>query len=273
MTVAIPLTADECDDLRDAEAVIRRGMETFVEVGTALAAIRDRRLYRQTHTTFEAYCSQQWSLSRPHTYRMIEAAEIATALSPMGDTPVPTNERQARALVGLPPEQAAQVMRAADLQTGGKVTAKAITEVRESRTPVRTPQPETVRTVDDSRGETGTARSDLPAETRDPTTDFVPADSVDSPAAIAAAAIREARSAPASVFGQKLVPDLRRWRDWLRLPEVGGPANVAADLFDRPEALDPRDTAAYWLSVLEDAERWISECRTALRRGMLKVAK
>lgn len=39
--------------LEENEAIIERGLATFVEVGTALAEIRDNRLYRESHGTFE----------------------------------------------------------------------------------------------------------------------------------------------------------------------------------------------------------------------------
>ena len=79
--------------LDELEAVIERGMQTFVEVGEALMEIRDGRLYKQDYGTFEAYCKERWGFSRGHGYRLIAAAE----LSPVGDIP-PANERQAREL-------------------------------------------------------------------------------------------------------------------------------------------------------------------------------
>jgi hypothetical protein len=52
----LPLSATDEARLIDFERRIERGLTTFVEVGNLLAAIRQDRLYRQTHTTFEAYC-------------------------------------------------------------------------------------------------------------------------------------------------------------------------------------------------------------------------
>ena len=59
------LTPIESDRLALEESTIDRGLKTFVAVGNALAAIRDKRLYRQTHGTFEAYCEQRWNLAKP----------------------------------------------------------------------------------------------------------------------------------------------------------------------------------------------------------------
>jgi len=61
-----------------------RGLATFVEVGQALMKIRDARLYRETHETFESYCRERWGWSRRHANRTIQAAEVAGVLGPMG---------------------------------------------------------------------------------------------------------------------------------------------------------------------------------------------
>jgi hypothetical protein len=76
--------------------VIERGRQTFIEVGNALAAIRDGRLYQATHRSFEAYCRERWGMSRTHADRQIAAARRAE-LAPIGARP--ENEYQARRLV------------------------------------------------------------------------------------------------------------------------------------------------------------------------------
>jgi len=85
--------------LDECERVIKRGLATFVEVGEALMAIRDQRLYREKgYSRFEDYCQQEWGWSRIHAYRHIEAARVA-ALLPIGN--MPATESQARELVPL----------------------------------------------------------------------------------------------------------------------------------------------------------------------------
>ncbi len=59
--------------------------------------IRDKRLYRQTHSTFEAYCRERWGWSRQRAYQQIEAASYVSSLSTGVDKP--ETERQARALI------------------------------------------------------------------------------------------------------------------------------------------------------------------------------
>lgn len=106
------LTTSERHDLEALEDVVQRGLATFIEVGKALAEIRDRRLYRQTHGTFEEYCHDKWLLSRTRAYRLIDAAAVAEAVSPIGDIEPPANEAQARELVPLLREDEQQVVEA-----------------------------------------------------------------------------------------------------------------------------------------------------------------
>ena len=93
------LPSIERDRLAELEQTIERGLQTFVEVGQALAEIRDGRLYRATHDTFESYLSGRWNISRSRGYRLIDASAVVDALSPFGD--IPANEAQARELVPL----------------------------------------------------------------------------------------------------------------------------------------------------------------------------
>lgn len=92
-----PLAPDEAERLEALEAVVHRGLRSFIEVGEALAEIRARRLYR-VHGTFEEYCRVRWRMSRQRAYQLEGAARVARRLEPM----VPRSERQARALRRLP---------------------------------------------------------------------------------------------------------------------------------------------------------------------------
>jgi hypothetical protein len=97
----VVLTPNESARLEQLEAVVERGLQTFIEVGMALALIRDRRLYAATHDTFANYLRERWGISRSRGYRLIQAAEVAVAVSPNGDIEPPANEAQARELVPL----------------------------------------------------------------------------------------------------------------------------------------------------------------------------
>src|ERR1044071_7326862 len=55
--VALP-PADQAE-FDACEAVVRKGWDTYIEVGLALARIRDKELYRAEYSSFEAYCRFQ----------------------------------------------------------------------------------------------------------------------------------------------------------------------------------------------------------------------
>jgi phage N-6-adenine-methyltransferase len=93
------LVEEERLRLRSLEGVIEHGLARFVEVGEALLEIRDKRLYRETHTSFEQYCSERWGFRRAHAHRLIQSARVLRVLSPTGDAP--QSERQARELAPL----------------------------------------------------------------------------------------------------------------------------------------------------------------------------
>jgi hypothetical protein len=88
MTTA--LSKQQQSDLRACEQVIERGLSTFVQVGKALAKIRDERLYKTTHKSFERYCQERWEFSRQRASQLILAAEQST------DVDTFENESQAR---------------------------------------------------------------------------------------------------------------------------------------------------------------------------------
>jgi hypothetical protein len=125
-----PITLAESKRLIQLEAIVNQGRQTFVEVGMALAEIRDSRLYRADHSTFEAYCQQKWDFGRVQAHRLIDAATVVRLL-PIGNTI--TNEAQARELVRVAPEQRAEIIEEVHQQTGGKPTAAAIRLVVEKR--------------------------------------------------------------------------------------------------------------------------------------------
>lgn len=127
------LSPMECSALTFAEATIERGLASFVEVGEALAKVRDERLYRADYGTFEDYCRERWNLTASYARDLIGGSAQSVAIATVEpDAPRPSNLGQARALVGLEPDVAAKTMKAAHEATGGKVTAKAIKSVREA---------------------------------------------------------------------------------------------------------------------------------------------
>ena len=132
----------------------RKVERAFYEAGTALKELRDRRLYRSTHKTFEEYVQDRFGMKRAHSYRLIDAAAVVDNLFPLclqiGDNlsemspqemspnwrqnstgekltnPVPTNESQCRPLTQLEPDQQREVWQQAVEAAGGKVPSGRI---------------------------------------------------------------------------------------------------------------------------------------------------
>ncbi len=124
------LTQVENKRLKGLEAVIERGLNTFTEVGAALSEIRDTRLYRETHKTFEEYCQERWRMSKTYATRLVQSAEVVANLVPMG-TVLPETERQARPLAALKdPEQQRQAWTQVIEAAGDKgITAKEVQKI------------------------------------------------------------------------------------------------------------------------------------------------
>lgn len=115
---------------QDLERLSKRFLEiqgTFIEGGLILAEIRDRKLYRETHKTFEAFAKEHLNVERRHAYRLIDGAVVARDLCPVGHIPMPTAERQVRPLTALQsPEQRAEVWKEAVEKSGGKAPTETI---------------------------------------------------------------------------------------------------------------------------------------------------
>lgn len=57
------LTPAEIDDLSRLEGMAQQRLGSYLQVGHALAEIRDRHLYRGSHRSFETYVRERWGLS------------------------------------------------------------------------------------------------------------------------------------------------------------------------------------------------------------------
>ena len=121
--------------LADLEQVVEQGLDAFMVVGQALLEIRDARLYRETHGSFEAYLDERWGVSRSRGYQLIDAARVTKALSTGVDLDPPANEAQARALVPLAGDEQAMVEAWRDLRAhhDGRVTADLVRQAVSER--------------------------------------------------------------------------------------------------------------------------------------------
>ena len=121
------LIKEERELLQKHETTIKKGLNTFVEVGQALLEIRDKKLYRIEYKTFEEYCKQKWQISRPRSYQLIEASLAIENVYP--GIQMPKNEKEVRPLTSLEPEVQNAVWQQTVEKHGENITAKKVQEV------------------------------------------------------------------------------------------------------------------------------------------------
>lgn len=123
------LSLEEEADRQRLELKVERA---FYEAGSGLRELRDRRLYRSTHRTFEEYCRDMFGFQRRHSYQLIEAASVVDNLCANGAQSqvegetntaqiLPTSERQVRPLTTLAPDKQCEVWQQAVEEAGGKI--------------------------------------------------------------------------------------------------------------------------------------------------------
>lgn len=76
------------------ETTVRDGLRDFRRTGQALSEIRDNEFFRAGYDSFEAYLQDRWGFTPPQAGRLMEAADVAKVLDPLGIQP--RNEAQAR---------------------------------------------------------------------------------------------------------------------------------------------------------------------------------
>jgi len=137
------LTKQDRDELVRYEGIIKRGLHTFIEVGLALMAIRNSRLYREHYHTFEGYLAARWpELSSRRAYQLMEAAQVAHNVNhgSMNQGSPPASERHVRPLVKLEPdEQRTAWQRVIETAPNGKVTAAHVQQVVDELKPRAVP--------------------------------------------------------------------------------------------------------------------------------------
>ncbi|MBG1263718.1 hypothetical protein, partial [Nostoc commune] len=154
--VEIPeLTEQEISDRLLLERKVERA---FFEAGKALMELRDRRLYRSTHKTFEDYCSDRFSYTHRHVNYLIAGSliveniimgtnssqnEKADEMGTNSSQILPTSEVQVRPLAKLEPQQQPEAWQQAVEQAKGKVPSGRIVKDVVQRIMERTQVPNT----------------------------------------------------------------------------------------------------------------------------------
>lgn len=140
------LSPIESARLVDLERLVERFRSSFIEAGEALREIRDGRLYRTSHGTFDEYAKVRWSLTRSQAHRLIAATDIVAIIrmSPIGDI-LPVTESQARELIRLdnPEQQVAAWGNAVERADSDprRITAKIVKEEVDKLLPEKPEEP------------------------------------------------------------------------------------------------------------------------------------
>ncbi len=150
-TATINVTAVEVPELTEQEISDRLHLErkverAFFEAGKALMELRDRKLYRSTHKTFEEYCRDRFGHNRRQSYLLMDAAVIFDNLEQKCDRSdhiLPTNEWQIRPLSKLDPDIQPEAWEQAVESANGKVPSHRIVKDAVQRIMERTQVPNT----------------------------------------------------------------------------------------------------------------------------------
>lgn len=139
-TAVETLTLEEQANFVKYEKTIAEGLGHFAQTGLALKHIRNERLYKATHTTFEKYVQDRWQMGRQHAYRLINAAGFFSLVEDESKTAcdmvMPESESQIRPLLALDEGQRlAAWKQAMEKAAGEPITAATVQEVVEEMVP------------------------------------------------------------------------------------------------------------------------------------------
>lgn len=153
MTLFEPELAEaERTRLEELEAKIDAGLQTFVDVGLALLEIRDKKLYRRWHGTFEEYCGERWGFTAVRAKQLMDSAVIAKNLETIVSRPIA--ESHLRPLKNLQPDKQRVIYQdAINTAPNGKVTAAHVEATARRFVPPVAPD-EDEQFLDDLAGET-----------------------------------------------------------------------------------------------------------------------
>lgn len=139
--VVEPLSAAERAELAAIEIAIGDSLRSFTATGERLgghlARIRDARLYREQHATFESYVKAKFGMGRARAYQLIDLVDVRAIVSTRVDTP--PSERAARELAPLrsEPEALREKWSEAVERHGPTPTAAQVREIVRPEPPPR----------------------------------------------------------------------------------------------------------------------------------------
>ncbi len=105
--------------------------------------LRDRRLYRSTHATFEEYCRERFNFTRQAANYLIAGASVFEILTTNGCQKLPTSERQVRPITSLCEAEQVDCWQQAVIEAGNRVPSSRIVKevVQRIKNPTPAPMP------------------------------------------------------------------------------------------------------------------------------------
>lgn len=133
--IAEKLSPEERSLLAHREGQIKRGLESMDETIEALDAIRDKKLYRETHSSFDAYVQDKWGKTW-RRLRQLAAGEATVRALQQGGTVVPvipTHEAQVRSIATYPTPVKIEIWTNAVQSAGGQQPTAAQVETEKAK--------------------------------------------------------------------------------------------------------------------------------------------
>jgi hypothetical protein len=137
------LSPSEESERQRLEEIVER---SFFEAGRALKRLRDGKLYRSTHSSFESYVRERFAMRQSRSYQLIDAASVFEHLAskvPQFVELLPTNEAQCRPLTKLSKNEQVEIWQQAVSEAGGKVpparVVKSVVDRIREKNPVPNP--------------------------------------------------------------------------------------------------------------------------------------
>jgi hypothetical protein len=99
----MPLTPAQQDELRALELGIVQKYQVLLQIAQDLHQIRDRRLFKHTHPTFELYCRERWGLEQEYFAEIVQTQSVMQDLLKLNlhVQAIPTSYEQIREFYGL----------------------------------------------------------------------------------------------------------------------------------------------------------------------------
>jgi hypothetical protein len=141
----VKLTPPALDRYTRLKKIIRDGRQTFIQVGLAIAEVKERKLYTQEYETFEEFCEKEYGWTARHCHGLAGAALAVKSLPPALGTTVPS-VNAAKALAKVPPPKRTEVVK------GIVASGKPVTErtIKAASPPPKAPKAKPQRPVDAS---------------------------------------------------------------------------------------------------------------------------